>query len=275
MYILYRKINTVCSSQSRSEVFKYLLQYTCHFLNYSYYLHDHGLKPEASQTGVTKFDFIVSPASSRLLPRIYFREQSTTTMLASIARQLTRTPRRLLPIAATHARNLTSAVATNDAPASGVQVLEPEKYFSEFDDSSLRLEMKKLRDSENEAIKAYNVKVVPVDWDHWRSEITYPGLVDELKEIYDSAPMPDYEEEQVKARNHVIKVFDPIIEHYEKVAEQSKIDAIEIDKQLKECAEVRDNIKTLSVEDFLKKFPSIKKSVQDDVANNRWYVDTA
>lgn len=193
-------------------------------------------------------------------------------MLAAVARSAARAPRRLSPIGKTLRK---ASTAASNQMTTEMEHLEPEKYFAEMDDANVKSHMNKLRNAENDLLTAINAKAAPLDWDAWKKDIKYPGLVDELKQIYDDIPVPDIKAEQEKARQHVDNIFDPIIKDYEQVAEEAEKDTVELEKEVQEYTQVRDNIRNISLEDFLKKYPSVTKDIEQDVENNRWYVDTS
>lgn len=162
--------------------------------------------------------------------------------------------------------------ATGTAPA---PTISRESIFTDFDDVGLRSELNKLRDVENDLMAKVNETSPDIDWDHWRGVIKYPGVVDEMKVAYDSVPVADIPAEMEKARIQVDEVFDPMIKEYKEMAEEAEKETLRLEKSVEEVSFFRDNIKTLTVEEFLEKHPAMKKAIEDDVRNNKWYNETA
>lgn len=154
-----------------------------------------------------------------------------------------------------------------------IDVVAPEQFLSDLDDASVRSELGKLRQTESELMSQIEASPVSIDWDHWKDTIRYPGLVDEVKQIFDEIKTPDLEEEKKEADAHIESVFNPIIEHYDQLVKEAEEETQRIKKELEETEFIRDNIETLSAEEFLKKHPSMKKSIEDDIANNKWFVE--
>ena len=185
-------------------------------------------------------------------------------MLATTARytsRLSRTASRLAPT-----RALSSTAPTES------QLLDPNSVFSEFDAASIRSEVNKLREIENEIYQTVSTPVAAVDWKQWESDIKYPEFVAELKELHDSTPEPDVAEETAKIQKEIEDVFDPIIAKFEKLAEESAQETAELEAEVAKFTDLRENITELPMDEFLDRFPTVKKSIEDDITNNRWFV---
>lgn len=191
------------------------------------------------------------------------------TLLPSVLRNLARESHHFskyaLPI-----RHL-SAIAPESEKS--FDVVASERFLSDFDDVSVRAELSKLRQAETELMGQVESSAVTIDWDHWKKAIRYPGLVDEVKQIFDEIKTPDLEQEKKEAEAHIESVFNPIIEHYDQLVTEAEEETQKLEKDLGEAEFIRDNIQDLSSEEFLKRNPSLKKSIEDDVANNKWFVE--
>lgn len=191
-------------------------------------------------------------------------------MFSSLARHIARNHSRITAqttlrhfCAASNAGNVVTTTSEHDA------------ILADFDNAGIRTELNKLRELETDLMSTLDEKTVPIDWDHWKNEISYPNLVEEVKQIYDDIPPVDIDQHLELAKKKVDEVFDPIIAEYEQVAKESEASAAALEKEIEKATFMRDNIKDLSVEEFLEKYPSFKKSVEDDILNNRWFVDQA
>lgn len=151
--------------------------------------------------------------------------------------------------------------------------INPSEWLAEFPDGAARSELAKIRDVEDEIISTVNVEAEPIDWDHWRNEIRYPGLVDELKLIHDDTPMPDMEAEKKRLQQAVEDTFNPVIAELEKVAADVEQETVELEKRAADAQYLHDNIRELTVEEVLEKFPAIRESIEKDVKENRWFVE--
>lgn len=191
-------------------------------------------------------------------------------MLASLAHSLVRRHNVIAPISAPLRRICT----TTNSNAISANVDDHEAILQDFDEPAIRTELNKLREVETDLKNTLDAKSAPVDWEHWRKEIAYPGLVDEVKEIFDAMPPIDIEEQKEKAEKQVNDVFDPIIAHYETLSKEAEAEVAELEKKLDEVTFLRDNISNLSVQEFLEKYPAVKKALEDDIKNNRWFVDS-
>lgn len=158
-------------------------------------------------------------------------------------------------------------VALEDLPR-----LDPAKLFTEVDDTSIRTQLAKLREIENDLASQVALKQEPMDWAHWQSNIQFPGLVDELKKIHESIPVPNIEEEKRRIAKETEETFNPIIEEFAKLAKEAEEEMMTLEKRADDVTYLRDNIRELTVDEFLDKYPTVKASIEEDIANNRWLV---
>lgn len=191
-------------------------------------------------------------------------------MFTSLGRNFVRHRNTIVPISSPLRRFCVAG--STDALSPNVD--DREAILKDFDEPAIRSELNKLREVENDIKSALDSRTTPIDWDSWRKEIAYPDFVDEVKEIYDSVPPLDVEEHKEKARKKVDEVFDPIISQYEALSKEAEAETIELEKKMDEVTFLRDNIQNLSVEEFLEKYPAVRKSLEDDIKNNRWFVDS-
>lgn len=150
--------------------------------------------------------------------------------------------------------------------------LEPAEWFPEFEDAGVRTQLLKLREMENDLMATVSMNSEPVDWAHWEKTIKSPGLVQELKEIHENLAIPDIAAEKEKLAKNVKEVFDPIIAEFTKLAKESEDETAKLEARAAEVTYLRDNIRDLTVEEFLEKYPTVKASIEDDIANNRWFL---
>lgn len=178
---------------------------------------------------------------------------------------------RSAPVAA---KDLELQLDTTAAPKSieDLKRFEPNKWFPEFKDPSIRNELNKIREMESDLITTVTTEVTPVDWEYWRSEIKHPGLVDDLKAIYDASPIPDVEAERARLQKSIEAAFNPILAELNQLSKDSEAETMALEKRAEEITYLRDNIKDLTVDEFLAKYPTVKASIEDDIANNRWYL---
>lgn len=189
-------------------------------------------------------------------------------MLSLFARRvaLQQTRSIVLPTATTSAwRNLsTTAVEESKSPA---QLME------QFDSSEVRTELSKLRDAESDLMTQLKATDVTIDWEQWKRDIKYPGLVDELKKEYESGEQHNLEEDQKLMTKELNALFDPIISQYEKMALDAEEDTAHIEKQLEQVEYMRDNIDNMPLDEFFKRYPKIKQSIEKDVVDNKWFIE--
>lgn len=158
------------------------------------------------------------------------------------------------------------------AQMSEVQRLDPSTWFSDFDAASVRAELNQLREVENEIFQIINTKVVPVDWEYWAQEIKHPGIVSELKELHDNTPIPNIAEATAKSQQEIEDVFNPIIEEFQKITEAAREETAQLEEETRQYTFLRDNIGELPIDEFLAKYPSVTKSIEEDISNNKWFI---
>lgn len=154
----------------------------------------------------------------------------------------------------------------------GLQPLEPTEWFPEFTDPAIRSQLLKLREIESELIAKVSTKGEPMDWAHWEKTVKSPGLVQELKKIHETTPIPDVEAEKAILTKNIDEVFDPIIAEFTQLAKDAEEETAKLEARAADVKYLRDNIRELTVEQFLEKYPKVKASIADDIANNRWFI---
>lgn len=150
--------------------------------------------------------------------------------------------------------------------------LNPAEFFKEIDDNAVRAQLSKLREVENDIASQMRIEEEPLDWAHWQSSVQFPGLVDELKKIRESIKMPDIEEEMRVHEKKLEDTFGQIIVEFERMAEDAEEEMVALEKRAANITYLRDNVRDLTVDEFLEKYPTVKASIEDDIANNRWLV---
>lgn len=192
-------------------------------------------------------------------------------MLSIAARQLARANRGLVASRITP-RAFASAAANKST--GDLERFEPGEWFQDFSDPQIRSQLNKLREIENDVISTVSPKMeASLDWSEWESEIKYPGLVKELKAIHDKVPIPDVEAEKAQLAKKLDDIFTPIMAEFAQLAKDAEAETLELEKRASEITYLRDNLNKLTVDEFLEKYPSVKASIEDDIANNRWFIN--
>lgn len=192
-------------------------------------------------------------------------------MLSVAARQLARSNHGLV---ASRIAPRAFASAAADKSTEELARFEPGEWFQDFSDPQIRSQLNKLRDLENDIISTVSPKMdTSLDWSEWESEIKYPGLVKELKAIHDKVPIPDVDEEKAQLSKKLDDIFNPIMAEFAQLAKEAEAETLQLEERANEVTYLRDNLNKLSVDEFLEKYPSVKASIEDDIANNRWFVN--
>mmetsp|Transcript_11699 Transcript_11699/g.31523 ORF Transcript_11699/g.31523 Transcript_11699/m.31523 type:complete len:157 (+) Transcript_11699:1-471(+) len=114
-------------------------------------------------------------------------------------------------------------------------------------------------------------ETVEIDWEEWREKLG--PFADTLRASFDEIPKPKYEELKALDMQEVEKIFKPIMEEAEKVCEEADLALVEIDKTQQDIYWVQDNLDTMTVEEFLDKFPDVRDKIDEEIRNNEWYID--
>lgn len=194
-------------------------------------------------------------------------------MLRSTARVVARTTQISIP--RTFSRMMSSLTIDNspkEVTLEDLPRLNPAEFFKGLDDNAVRVQLSKLREIENELVSQMSTKEEPLDWAHWQSDVHFPGLVDELKEIHENIPVPNVEEEKKRLAMETEETFGPIIKEFTRLAEEAEEEMVALEKRAADVTYLRDNVRDLTVDEFLEKYPTVKASIEDDIANNRWFV---
>lgn len=149
----------------------------------------------------------------------------------------------------------------------------PEQLIESYDDAEVRTELSKLRDAESDLMSQIKTSDVTIDWDSWKKDIKYPNLIDDMKKEYEAASTPSIEDDKTAMLKQVDSLFDPIIEQYDTMAKDAEEETLKLEEQLKEIQFVKDNIKDLSLEEFFKRYPTVLKSIEDDISQNKWFTE--
>ncbi|CDF39931.1 unnamed protein product [Chondrus crispus] len=169
-------------------------------------------------------------------------------------------------------RALATTAVEKAAPAGQTERFKPTDWFQEFQDPQIRSQLNSLRELEDDAIRMVSADATTINWDEWESSVKYPGLVKELKEIHENAPVPDVTAEKEIFAKKLDELFDPILAEFAKLGKEAEETVVELEQRASEVTFLRDNIDTLTVDEFLEKYPTVKASIEDDIANNRWFV---
>lgn len=149
---------------------------------------------------------------------------------------------------------------------------DPSEWFTDVEDASVRKELSKVRAIEEDLISELSKELPPIDWDAWRAQVRVPGFVDEMKAAYDSIEMPNFDEECKQARKDVEEAFAPLLKQVEQAMKETDKDAESMRAQLDEMTYFHDNIREITVDEVLEKYPKMREEIEDDIANNRWFV---
>lgn len=149
---------------------------------------------------------------------------------------------------------------------------DPSKWLTDETDPHVRAELARIRQAEDDAIAFVTKDIPDIDWAAWKEEIQYPGLVDEMKAAHDAIPVPDFEAERERLLAEVNEVFEPFLAKLKKHALDAEESSKAYKERLEEITYLHDNITELPIDEFLAKYPAVKKTLEDDIVNNKWFV---
>jgi len=67
------------------------------------------------------------------------------------------------------------------------------------------------------------VKHLPISQDYWKATISYPGIVDEIKSVYDKFEPPSYEAHFQEWQAKINEEYKPVLAEVTKMAEVRRI----------------------------------------------------
>lgn len=205
-------------------------------------------------------------------------------MLAPLARRIALAR----PVAtAFHSRPFGASSPSNDSgnAVSKIDTAGPAKDLAEFKrvsgaelfadhiDAAGRAELGKIRDIEDELVATVSTEHEPIDWEQWSKEIKHPGIVDELKVMHDGTPQMDTETERKRMQKVVEDTFNPMLDELSKLAAESEAEAKEYEQKAGEMDYLHDNISSMSIDEFLEKYPTVKESIEKDIENGKWFTE--
>lgn len=181
------------------------------------------------------------------------------------------------PLARALATNVSTSLVAPEKAAKEVSVgeyerFDPSKWLSAESAPQVRAELARIRQAEDEAIDAVTGEVPDIDWGMWKKSIAYPGLVDELKAAYESVPVPNFDKERERMQAEVNAAFEPLLAKLAKHAKDAEASSKEFKIRLEEISHLEKNLADMPIDDFLEKYPAVRKSIEDDVKNNKWFV---
>lgn len=147
------------------------------------------------------------------------------------------------------------------------------ELFSEYIDPSARAELGKIRDLEDEILTTASMEVSDIDWTSWKKEINHPTIVDDLKVMHDATPLADGEAEKVRLQKVVEETFKPMLAELEQLTTAAESEAAEYEKKAAEISYLHDNVANMPVDDFLEKYPTVKKAIEKDIQEGKWFQD--
>lgn len=139
-------------------------------------------------------------------------------------------------------------------------------------DPAIRSELLRIRQAEDETIGALTKEVPEIDWEHWEETIDAPGLVAKLRKAYDEVPVPDMEEERQRLHKEIHDAFEPLLAKIKQHALDAEAQEKVYRKRLEEVSYLHDNINDIPLDEFLAKYPAVKKKLEDDIIENKWFV---
>lgn len=146
------------------------------------------------------------------------------------------------------------------------------KYLSEESAPAVQAELQRIRAAEDDAIATITEEIPEIDWEAWRKDIGYPGLVDELKAAHDAVPVPNVDAERERLQKTVYDTFNPLLAKLKKHAQDAEANSKVYADRLEEITYLHDNVGEMPVDEFLAKYPAVRKSIEDDIEHNRWFV---
>lgn len=165
-----------------------------------------------------------------------------------------------------------TAPPKKDVSVDEYERFDPSKWLSSESAPQVRAELARIRQAEDETIDAVTGEVPDIDWAMWQKTIAYPGLVDELKAAYESVPVPNFEAERERMHAEVNAAFEPLLAKLKKHATDAEANSKLYTKRLEEISHLESNVAEMPIDDFLEKYPAVRKSIEDDVKNNKWFV---
>ncbi len=147
------------------------------------------------------------------------------------------------------------------------------ELFADHIDAAGRAELGKIRDIEDELIANVSAEFEPIDWEHWRKEIKHPGVVDELKVMHEETPPTDVEAEKMRVQKVVEDTFNPMLAELQKLTADAEVEAEEYEKKAEEMNYLHDNLSTMTVDEFLERYPTVKESIEKDIEDGKWFAE--
>jgi len=126
-----------------------------------------------------------------------------------------------------------------------------------------------IADIENKNQK-YREEVEPIDWDHYRSIIKTPGLVDAFEADYKSMEFPTVDAEQFANADE--GEFDKSIADAAGSVEESKARVAELEELLALMKATRTDENT-KIEDLQQLYPEVTEAIDDEIANYQFDKD--
>jgi len=112
---------------------------------------------------------------------------------------------------------------------------------------------------------------LPISQDYWKATISYPGIVDEIKSVYDKFEPPSYEAHFQEWQAKINEEYKPVLAEVTKMAEDAEAYKASIEKEMAKTEDLLANIKTMTVEEYLEKNPKVRADIEEDLKNDRWF----
>jgi len=169
----------------------------------------------------------------------------------------------------------TTTTNNNSNSVSEFKRVNAAELFSEYIDPSARAELSKIRELEDEILSTASMEVPDIDWATWKAEINHPTLVDDLKVMHDATPLADGAAETARLTKVVEETFKPMLAELEQLAAEAETEAAVYEKKAAEISYLHDNVATLPIDEFLEKYPTVKKAIEKDIEEGKWFQDDA
>ncbi|KAG4161100.1 hypothetical protein ERO13_D01G038200v2 [Gossypium hirsutum] len=104
----------------------------------------------------------------------------------------------------------------------------------------------------------------PIDWEYYRKGIG-SRLVDMYKEAYESVEIPKFVDTvtpQYKPK------FDALLIELKEAEEKSLKESERLEKEIAEVQELKQNISTMTADEYFEKHPELKKKFDDEIRND-------
>lgn len=121
--------------------------------------------------------------------------------------------------------------------------------------------------SRNALAESIPKKVEPIDWDHWRSVISAPGVVDAIKKEHDS----------IEYTNHTLAEVSDVLDENKRIVEEAKKklplyqhEIAAATAKVNEYTKAKAESDNWSLEQWYKFIPGIEEQFRTEAMNDEW-----